>query len=145
MKKLLYISLFLIAISSCTLETSDNGKLDGYWHLERIDTIPTGGAKDMTNERIFWAVENKLLQLQGNAGTYTFHFNNTADSLILLDPYRSYGHEEDSTGGDVKVTDPNELKPYGVQRLEEHFFKESLKGSSMVLRTDSFRLYFKKF
>lgn len=146
MKKLLYISLFLLAVSSCTLETSDNGKLDGLWHLERIDTLQTGGATDLSNEKIFWAVENKLLQFQGGpTGTFSFHFTNTGDSLILLSPYRSYGHEENGTGGDQQVMNPSVLKPYGVQRLEEHFFKESLKSSSMVLRSDSLRLYFKKF
>lgn len=147
MKKLLYISviLFTAAISSCTLESSDNGKLDGFWHLERIDTIPTGGVNDLSDETLFWAVENKILQLKGGSVIITLRFNNTSDSLILSDPYRSYGHEESGTGGDVQLTDPEVLKQYGVQHLEEHFVKESLKSSNMVLRTDSFRLYFKKF
>lgn len=145
MKKLLYIFIFMLALSSCTLETSDNGKLDGFWHLERIDTISTGGALDMRDDKIFWAVENKLLQFQGGSATYTFHFNNTGDSLILIDPYHSYGHEENGQGGDVEVKDAKELRQYGVQHLNERLYKESLKGSSMVLRTDSVRLYFRKF
>lgn len=145
MKKLLYIFISALILSSCTLETSDNGKLDGYWHLERIDTLQTGGAKDMSNEKAFWAVENKLLQLQGYSITYTFHFNNTGDSLIFLDGFRSFGHEENGEGGDQEITDVQGLNRYGVQKLHERFFKESLKGSSMVLRSDSLRLYFKKF
>ena len=35
--------LVLCFQSACTLETSDNGDLDGYWHLEQVDTLATGG------------------------------------------------------------------------------------------------------
>ena len=27
-------------------EGSDNGKLDGFWHLEKVDTLATGGVTD---------------------------------------------------------------------------------------------------
>lgn len=146
MRKLIYIFLFLLAISSCTIETSDNGDLDGLWHLERIDTISTGGVCDMSGERIFWAVEHKMLQLRGGSDIYSFRFNDGGDSLILRDPYVSLAYDNGSqTRGDTILTDPQGLRQYGVQHLEEHFLKETMKGSRMVLRTDSFRLHFKKF
>ena len=35
------IAAWLTAVlsASCEIETSDNGDLDGFWHLERVDTI----------------------------------------------------------------------------------------------------------
>lgn len=62
--------MFLVAVfmssclMSCDLETSDNGKLDGFWHLERIDTLATGRALDMSGEKVFWSFQVNLLQLQ---------------------------------------------------------------------------------
>lgn len=148
MKKLfyLYISILVLTLSSCHLESmQDNGDLTGFWHLERIDTIQTGGVNDLSGRRIFWAVENKMLVMQGANGNYSFRFRQTGDSLILSDPYRNYGHEEEGQGGDVKVTDPSVLHQYGIHHLEEHFHKDKLKGTDMVLSTDSLRLQFKKF
>lgn len=145
MRKILCFLGFILAMSSCTLETSDNGDLDGFWHLEGIDTIPTGGYRDMTNDGLFWAVEHKMLQLRGGNSTFSLRFSNMSDSLLLFDPYISYGHEESGSGGDVRLTDPQGLRQYGVQHLRQTFYKETLKSSMMVLRTDSFRLHFKKF
>ena len=63
---LFIVGIVLAAIPSCTIETSDNGKLDGFWHLVEIDTLQTGGQKDLSNEKLFWGVEAKLLHLQGD-------------------------------------------------------------------------------
>ncbi len=43
MKRMIYlIAAISLVLSSCTLETSDNGDFDGFWHLERVDTLATG-------------------------------------------------------------------------------------------------------
>ena len=31
--------LSLIFLYGCELETTDNGDLDGYWHLEQVDSL----------------------------------------------------------------------------------------------------------
>lgn len=36
------IGTFVMVFSSCEMETSKNGDLDGYWHLESIDTLENG-------------------------------------------------------------------------------------------------------
>ena len=49
--KIRYILLSMVALfslSACEIETHDNDKLDGFWHLERVDTIATGGVCDMS-------------------------------------------------------------------------------------------------
>ena len=43
-----------LTLASCELETSDNGKFDGFWHLERVDTLATGGSLNLQQKRIFW-------------------------------------------------------------------------------------------
>ncbi len=132
-------------LSSCSIETSDNGDLDGFWHLERIDTIATGGINDLSAQPLFWSVNNKLLMLKGSGSSYYLRFRQTDDSLVVFSPYLEGGHEDVEGGGDHPVGDPTALWPYGIRRLEEHFVKESLGGSHMVLRSPELRLYFRKF
>lgn len=47
--------LVLCFQSACTIEMSDNGDLDGYWHLEQVDTLATGGKLNLSKERVFGA------------------------------------------------------------------------------------------
>ena len=42
-----------MGVASCELERDHNGDLAGYWHLERVDTLQTGGVKDMSRDRVF--------------------------------------------------------------------------------------------
>lgn len=138
--------LFALAIfASCTIESSSNGDLDGYWHLESIDTIRTGGKCDLSHKQLFWGVQHKLLLLNGGSTSFLYRFKQTGDSLILLTPYINGGHEDVEGGGDTPLTEPSGLRQYGIQHLEEHFLKEKLGGSYMVLRTDSFRLNLRRF
>ena len=51
------IGALLMSLTSCEIETSDNGKLDGFWHLERVDTLATGKSVDYTNKLVFWGVQ----------------------------------------------------------------------------------------
>lgn len=138
-------ALVVTALSSCSIESSNNGDLDGYWHLERIDTIATGGVNDLSEQRLFWSVNNKLLMLRGDSSSYFMRFRQTADSLVVFSPYLNGGHEDIEGGGDHLVNNPVLLHPYGIGRLEEHFVKESMSGSHMVLRSPELRLYFRKF
>lgn len=46
MKKIigvLSLAVMMLTLSSCEVETSQNGDLDGFWHLEQVDTLATGG------------------------------------------------------------------------------------------------------
>ncbi len=149
MKRLLFFTFLpfclLTFFTACTIESSDNGDLDGYWHLESIDTIPTGGRCDLGSRQLFWGVQHKLMQLEGGDVSFFYRFSQSKDSLILLTPYYNRGHEDVENGGDIPVTEPSGLKQYGIQHLSERYFKEKLSGSRMVLRTDSFRLSFRRY
>ncbi len=141
----------LSVVSSCSVdfETSGNGALDGFWHLERVDTLATGGSTDLSSQRLFWGVQAKLVSVRdfdkNDNGCY-LRFVQTSDSLTLSSPYVNNWHEnEQNTGGDVPVTDKTLLAPYGISDLSEGFCKETLKGGTMVLRSKVLRLHFKKF
>lgn len=76
-----------LCLMSCDLETTDNGKLDGFWHLERIDTLATGGSLDTSGDKVFWSFQVRLLWLQGGSSSFYFRFNQDGDSLSIYSPY----------------------------------------------------------
>ena len=142
---------FLLA--SCNVETSDNGPLDGFWHLERVDTLATGGATDYSSGYVFWGVQKDLIYIKdssnSNVGAYYLRFNQTNDSLHITKIYLDHGHEDNpyhEQGGDIPVEaiDRN-LRFFGLNALPEHFKKEAINGNRMILSTEKLRLKFKKF
>ncbi len=140
-----------MAMSSCTIETSDNGDFDGYWHLEKVDTLATNGVCDLSQRRIFWGVQFKLIACKdvdrdGLHGHY-FRFRQTSDSIIVHTPFKDNWHQDQGTnGGDIPITVMNDsIRTYGINNLEEPFLKEKLKGDRMILRSKTLRLYFTKF
>ena len=142
---------FLLA--SCNVETSDNGPLDGFWHLERIDTLATGGTTDYSSGYVFWGVQKDLIYIKDSSnssvGAYYLRFNQTNDSLHITKIYLDHGHEDNPNheqGGDIPVEaiDRN-LRFLGLNTLSEHFKKEAINGNRMILSTEKLRLKFKKF
>jgi len=87
--------LFVFAVamlSSCTLEMSDNGHLDGYWQLTTVDTLTNGKSEDVRERLLFLSVEKDLLRLcdQGNATVDCYcRFEKTSSSLRIYNPYRN--------------------------------------------------------
>lgn len=155
MKRLIWtiiISGIVVGMCSCEMETSDNGDLDGFWHLESVDTLSTGGSCNYKERKVFWGVQHKLIAIRNFASDaastgYYVRFNQTGDSLIISSPYANHWHQDNGDdGGDVPVTEINaELRELGMNHLEEHFKKEKLSGSKMVLSNNEYRLCFTKF
>lgn len=138
----IFIFTAALLTASCTLETDDSGDLGGFWHLESVDTLSTGGHNDMSGQRIFWSVQHKLLEVSNkDTGTAIFlRYTHAADSLTLSEP-----RTNNRTEGDPDITNPALLHPFGIQQLQENFTIETLSGSTMVLQSDLLRLGFKKF
>ncbi len=136
---LIFLSLFLV--SSCDLEMSNNESLDGYWQLVQIDTLD-GGSQDMEKSRIYWSVQLNLLQFNkiGENVDYLMRFDYNDVNLRLYDPYLSARNS-----GDKPVTDIEELKPYGVNSLDENFLVETLNSGNLVLISSMLRLYFNRY
>lgn len=144
---LLMLMLGSALLNSCEVDSSDNGDLDGFWHLESVDTLATGGRCDYSNQRVFWGVQHKLLTVNNyKGGSFNFRFSQTSDSLILSSPYKNHGHQDVENGGDIPMTEINEtLRQCGINHLVESYYKEKMNGDKMILRTKDLRLNFKKF
>ena len=139
------ISAFLVfSFTSCELETSGNGDLDGFWHLVQVDTLQTGGVKDTSKDLFFWSFQVNLLQLSDRSyqiPIYMARFNHENGQLKVTQPCL-YNRDE----GNEMVTEENvkDISPYGLNALEETFRVEELSGSRMTLSNGTLRLYFKK-
>lgn len=148
--KTILAAFALVALASCEIETSDNGDFDGFWHLERVDTLATGGTLDLSKKRVFWGVQYKLISVydidkEGTFGYY-LRFTQTKDKIVTKSPYKNNWHQDNGEdGGDIPVDDPTQLAPYGINNLEEEFVKEKLNGGQMILRSKTLRLKFKRF
>ena len=150
MKRMRYIFVALaalftvsLALTSCELETSDNGKLDGFWHLERVDTLATGHSCDLSGQLLFWSVQMKLLSVTDRnyrLHSAFFRFEHTDAQLRLYEP-----RTDDRMNDDPLIEDVTAIAPFGVNSLDEKFAVEKLTNGEMVLRTDRLRLVFRKF
>ncbi|MCR4612845.1 MAG: lipocalin-like domain-containing protein [Bacteroidaceae bacterium] len=148
MKKIVSIcTLYFVLCTllySCKLETSDNGRLDGFWKLTRVDTLATGGVLDLTESGIFWSVQMNLLSVKDKYKTdereILFRFNHEGGKLTLSEPRE--GHQYT---GDKEIDDVKKLQPFGINQLTETFTVEGLNSSHMYLSTSQLRLSFTKF
>ena len=142
MKYLSILFAFMFCLSACELETSHNGKLDGWWLLTAVDTLQTGGHANVEAQQCTWAFQGRLLELRdvpGQRGDYLLSFVQHGDDLLLSHPYLS---ARDS--GDIAVQTPHPLHPYGIQTLSERFSITAIDRWRMVLTSASLRLYFRK-
>ena len=130
---LLYMAFFATAIVcwSCDVETSSNGDLDGYWHLERIDTIGGSGtgACDYRDKQVFWSFQNGLAQMSGLGGNPVVCRMEYGDGRIMLSTPCLF----DRTAGDSLLTDAALLRPYGINRLSETFVVVGLSSERLTL------------
>lgn len=148
MKKLIPICTLCFVLCtllySCKLETSDNGKLDGFWKLTRVDTLATAGVLDLTESGIFWSVQMNLLSVKDkykdDAREILFRFEHKNGTLKLYEPYEGYQYT-----GDKAVEDVKKLEPFGINQLTETFNVETLNGEHLYLSTSKLRLYFTRF
>ena len=142
MRKSFMISsvLCLLLLVSCDIESSDNGKLDGFWLLNQVDSLSKGTTLDYSSQRIFWSFQYDLLQLSNlNDNTIIYRFVRNSNQLNLNNPCMF-----DRALGDTLVTDIGVLRPYGVNSLNETFNIVDLSSSNMVLESPVLRLHFVK-
>jgi hypothetical protein len=146
MRKLLSILTLCLLVVSCELETSGNKELDGYWQMDQVDTLSTGGVADTREALVFWGVQGKLLQIRySENGTFLgegllFRFNQDDKHLTLFSPVIHHLYETDEPIDDVEI-----LKPFGIFNLEETFDIEELDDKEMVLTNDVLRLHFRRY
>ena len=133
--------LSLMFLCGCELETTDNGDLDGYWHLEQVDSLAVQRSIDYGQSNIFWSIQFELLQLsnlEDNTIIYKLVYDNR--QLTLANPCMF-----DRADGDTLVTNVEVLRQYGVNALQESFKVVTLESRTMVLESPVLRLHFKKY
>lgn len=147
MKKNIVSLLFFVAaafgFASCDgLEMSQNGKLEGYWHIVEIDTLATGGVRDMSKSTLFLGVQMQLMSFYDSSATIAnlfSHFEKGESTLRIYDFYR-----DDRLAGDHQETNIQATRQYGINNLNETFVIEHLSSKRMVLRSNTLRIKFIK-
>ena len=142
MKKITFLFAAFLLLTSCEIEFSNNGKLDGFWQLIAVDTLATQHISDLKTSGRTWAFQGRLLEMRDTKGGYSdlyFCFEHRGDSLFLDSPYLS-----DRDVDDIKITDINIVRPYGVNGLKEGFEIESLSNNKLILRSKTLRLMLRK-
>lgn len=142
---LLIVSLPLLV--SCELETSDNGDLDGFWHLTTVDTLANAVQTDMVSQKVFWSFQKDLLQLRGSTDSekelqeFYLRFVLKDDQLLLSDI-----HLRDREKDDPQVDEATLplIYIYGIRQLQETFKVLRLNNKEMIIQNNTLRLRFTK-
>ena len=142
-KKLGMGSVLGLMLTACTIETSDNGSLDGFWQLAQVDSLHNGIVVDMRSSNIFWAVQAKMLEVRQAdriKGNVIFRFQHIGNWLILSEPVVN-----DREIGDSILTDVELLRPYGLTGLSDTLRIWQLDGEQMLLDSKIVRMHFRRY
>ena len=124
-------------MTACHMESSENGHLDGFWHLVRVDTLSTDtlsivGTSDLSQDYFFWAFQFQLLSVrntQKSPEEYFLRFQRQGDELVLSDPFQYV-----LQGKDAPVENIDLLRPFGINDQEERFRIVHLSSRRMTLQ-----------
>ena len=147
---LIFYSVVALSLSSCETDTIyADGHVEGFWHLERIETLAADSAgtvrtvaeADVSDKLVFWSFQHRLLELDDKAdATDRILCRFTADNgtLTIGDTYVP------TYGADSIVSDASILARYGMTHLHQTF-KYSVKNGKMTLTGDDVRLHLRQF
>ena len=124
-------------MTACHMESSENGHLDGFWHLVRVDTLSIDtlsivGTSDLSQDYFFWAFQFQLLSVrntQKSPEEYFLRFQRQGDELVLSDPFQYV-----LQGKDAPVENIDLLRPFGINDQEERFRIVHLSSRRMTLQ-----------
>ena len=147
LKELSYI-LFIatITLSSCDgFEISNNGDLDGMWHLVQVDSLRVNCLpQDYTNEGIFWSIQDKLMMVEDKQDRYQslfLRFSREGNVFCTSEPYINHHREKP----EEKTEDVSLLKPYGLNKVNETFQIEKINSEELILQSDILSLSFVRY
>ena len=134
-------------MTACHMESSENGHLDGFWHLVRVDTLSTDtlsivGTSDLSQDYFFWAFQFQLLSVrntQKSPEEYFLRFQRQGDELVLSDPFQYV-----LQGKDAPVENIDLLRPFGINDQEERFRIVHLSSRRMTLQNKFLALTMQK-
>jgi hypothetical protein len=151
MKPILYTILFstCLFLFSCDLEMSGDGTYDGNWQLRTMENLATGEKTDMSHSYIYWGIEGNLLQVrdidnkdyQDSRGLIIFFSLTRKDHHFLLrEPYHSITKDHLEPIEDITM-----LMPLGINGTTEDFLVETHTSSTLVLKSETVRMRFRKY
>lgn len=136
---------FLLTVTSCDgFKVSNNGDLDGMWHLVNVDSLEQAIDVDYSEQSIFWSFQADLLYVDDKTLHHEpclLRFDYFIGNLSVFDPY-IYNNKDEA---DEKIYDKIYLLPYGINALEEKFKIEELNRKSLVLRSNTLLLRFRRY
>ena len=126
-------------MTACHMESSDNGHLDGFWHLVRVDTLSIDtlsivGTSDLSQDYFFWAFQFQLLSVrntQKSPEEYFLRFQRQGDELVLSQPFQYV-----LQGKDAPMENIDLLRPFGINDQEERFRIVHLSSRRMTLKNN---------
>lgn len=140
-RNIFLIAALVLTITSCEIEMSNNGDLDGLWQMTemKIDDNPV---KDMRNTGTVIGVQFRLMNIRNSVGGNDLYcrFVHEGNTLRIYD-FRIRIHDV----SDLPVEDVSMLSEYGIFSLDETFKIETLSESYMVLRSSRSLLKFRKY
>lgn len=136
-KKILYIFLFAVVVSSCQ-KADDNGDLGGFWKLLKIEDFTSATTIDTKEYKRFWSIQLRVLATSSeddNSYSYAYggkgRFQHVGDSLYVQM---------------ITISPSSDLKKVGLYNpKDERFEIVHLNRDKMILRSDSALLEFRKF
>lgn len=134
--------VFICMLSSCTIEGSDNGELDGYWHLVETENITTNEKTDLSKEKIYYSIQGDIIMftdLNYKSAPLVSTFKKNG-SIIALSSLCLNDREK----GDPKVEDISIAYVYGITEPLQKFTIEHNSSSSLTLSNGKLLLRFKK-
>lgn len=146
----LYILFITACFSfvSCNVETSGNGDLDGLWQLRTIEKLKTGEKTDGRQNAVRWSFQADMLMIDAETNLLFYEiicrFKHEGQTLQVTNPHFS-GRFIEEINDDPSVSNPDDLKIYGLYKLNESFKVLELNGDNMILESDSVRLQFRKY
>ena len=148
MKRILTVGAVLTMLTACELNTSDNGKLDGFWQMTQMDTLETNRSGDVRDLKIFWAVQGKMLEMRDLHDTdvtlchekVNFRFRLENGKLYLSEPIANNRPISDSI-----IANPATVAFYGLSSLEQVLDVVQMESNKMTLQTELYRMYFRKY
>lgn len=146
---LLILTAIVVALlSACELETSDCGRIGGFWQLHTIeafgiDSSAPSSSSDMRNLGVTWSFQGTIMQVKCYKviDYYYLSFEDRGDSLHLFSPYRA----DRDQGLDVPITNADTLRFMGIPAINTTFAIRQLNSSTMVLQNDTLRLHLRKY
>lgn len=146
----------MMGVTSCELHSSDNGALDNWWYLRRVDNVAEGTSTDYVEQRVFWGFIGNIMQTEKFTprSMYIYRFHHEGNTLRVCEPRINSSKAKDTL---LWAKDLVKLEPHGLHMKEvtdskdpsktffqEVFTIEKLDDNDMVLLNEDHtqRLHF---